>query len=85
MSVDDVKRTVELGNEAVRQGRQFLEQALAEAVEGGALARATMHDSTHDEVEKAKAKLDSLEREVELAIRRFDAAVQNADEYVGKL
>lgn len=85
MSVDDVKRTVELGNEAVRQGCQILEQALAEAEEAGALARATMHDSTHDEVEKAKAKLDSLEREVELAVRRFEAAVQNANEYVDKL
>jgi|GEM_PF-7134378 len=85
MSVDDVRRTVELGNEAVRQGCQILEQALAEATEAGALARATMHDSTHDEVEKAKAKLDSLGREVELAIRRFEAAVQNANEYVDKL
>ncbi|WBC18663.1 hypothetical protein O7543_17210 [Solwaraspora sp. WMMA2080] len=85
MSVDDVKRTVELGNEAVRQGCQILEQALAEAAEAGALARATMHDSAHDEVEKAKAKLDSLEREVELAIRRFEATAQNANDHVAKL
>jgi len=82
VSVDEVKKTVRLGNEAAGQGRKTLERALAEAVEAGGLARAAAHDSRDRNVLQMIDTLDSLDREVTIAVRRFTEAVEQADAYV---
>lgn len=82
MNVDEVKKTIRLGNDASGHGLETLERALAEATEAGALARAAAHDSGHETVSGMNAKLDSLEREVEIAVRRFQDAVEQADAYL---
>jgi hypothetical protein len=85
VSVDEVKRTIRLGNEAAEQGRDTLQRSLTEATEAGALAKAVLPGADDEHADQIVAKLDSLDREVELAVRRFEAATGHADAFVAAL
>jgi hypothetical protein len=85
VNVNEVKSTIRNGNEAAKQAKATLEQAASEAAATERLARLTIHNSVDDDAQGALKILEGLGREVELTIRRIDAAVDHADTYVSAL
>ncbi|GIG86636.1 hypothetical protein [Plantactinospora endophytica] len=85
MNIGAVKRTIREGNHAARQTKQVLERVAGEAAAAERLARLTVHDSANDDAKAGLAILAGLDREVELTIRRVDAAVEHADTYLHAL
>ncbi|MGW0435261.1 hypothetical protein ACWDV4_22320 [Micromonospora sp. NPDC003197] len=85
MSVNDVKATFREGNRLASQGMETLIRAADQAVEAATLVQHTIHDSRDRDAEAVAEKLRDVAREVEVAIRRFDAAVENVEDYIKAL
>ncbi|MFY1690815.1 hypothetical protein [Plantactinospora sp. WMMB782] len=85
MTVNEVKETIRAGNQAARESMTILEQVGAEADSAAGLARLTIRGSQDRDAQDGLRILESLGREVELALRRIDAAVDHADAYLKTL
>ncbi|MEN3612318.1 hypothetical protein AAH979_22550 [Plantactinospora sp. ZYX-F-223] len=85
MNVNEVKGTIREGNHAARESRTILEQVDAEGDSAAGLARLTIHDSQDRDAQAGLRILEDLGREVELTMRRIDAAVDHADAYLKTL
>jgi ABC-type transporter Mla subunit MlaD len=84
-SVEELKSTVADANRAVGEGRKTLQKAGADAAEAEQRLARVVHDSRHEEVEKALDGLAEVRHEVELTLRRFVAAEEHASAYLAEL
>jgi phosphate uptake regulator len=85
VTIEQVKATIRAGNDATEHCGETLRRAAANAAETTQLARQTVHDSTHDEVEAALNLLDKIAREVELTLRQLTTATDHANRYLAEL
>ncbi|MBF9135084.1 hypothetical protein I0C86_40105 [Plantactinospora sp. S1510] len=82
MSVGDVKTTVRRGTQTISEARRAAEAVGVESTDAISLARHTVHDSRHAEVEKALACLREAAHELELTARRLQVSAEAANEYL---
>lgn len=85
MSVNEVKRTIRAGNQAANDAKVTLDKAGTEAAAAEQLARVTIHDSQDEDAQAGLKILEGFGREVELVVRRVDAAVDHANAYLAAL
>ncbi|MEE6260816.1 hypothetical protein [Plantactinospora sonchi] len=85
MNVNEVKSTIREGNRAAKEAANTLYQAGTEAATAGHLARVTIHDSQDEDAQAGLKILEGFDREVDLAMRRIDAAVEHANAYLATL
>ncbi|GIG86412.1 hypothetical protein [Plantactinospora endophytica] len=85
MNIDEVKRTIRQGSLAAQEAKKILVTVGTEAAEAEQLARLTVHDSRDDDAQAGLKILEDFGREVDLTVRRIDAAVEHADAYLATL
>lgn len=85
MSIEGVKATFREGDRLTNEGKATLQRAAAEISEITDLARSTLHDSQHEDVQAAFSKLVSASREARLALRRFDEATSHTEQFLKAL
>ncbi|MGI5214640.1 hypothetical protein [Plantactinospora sp. CA-290183] len=85
MNLDEVKATIRSGNDSAEHGKRTLQEAAEQAAAAEQLAQLTIHSSQDEDARAGLAILESLGREVELTMRRFDAATAQADAYIAAL
>lgn len=85
MNIDEVKRTIQGGNQVAKSGRATLEQLDSEVAATEAYARITIHDSQDQDAQAGLEILTGFHRETELTVRRVDAAVDHANAYLGTI
>ncbi|MDG4774628.1 hypothetical protein [Solwaraspora sp. WMMD792] len=85
MSVDDVKAALVEANTLMARARGIFLGATEVVVEGEALAESACHDSGKDEVLAAGKTFTAAAQEIERTVRRFDCAIELADEYRGQI
>ncbi|MEO3748690.1 hypothetical protein [Plantactinospora sp. B5E13] len=85
MNVNEVKSTIREGNQAAKEAANTLHQAGTEAAAAEQLARVTIHDSQDEDAQAGLKILEGFDREVDLAMRRVDAAVEHANAYLAAL
>ncbi|WP_341719465.1 hypothetical protein QQG74_06915 [Micromonospora sp. FIMYZ51] len=85
MAIGDVKATIRRGNQSLNDAEKSVEMASAQLRDASALAIATLHDSQREEAEDARQTLLAAAREVELTLRRINAAREHADAYLGAI
>ncbi|MEV4755330.1 hypothetical protein AB0J86_09485 [Micromonospora sp. NPDC049559] len=85
MTIEAVKATIRQGIQAAHEAEQTIKRTNASLNDGRSLALATLHDSEHDEVRQARAKLKEAADEIELVLRRLASAKAHAHAYLGTL
>jgi len=85
MSVGEVKAMVRQAVQAMHAGQRTLEATATDAADITRLAKLTVYDSKHPEVEKAMACLREAEREFDLTRRRIAATVEAANDFLRAL
>lgn len=85
MSVDDVKAALAEANTLMARARGIFLGATEVVAEGKAMADSACHDSGKDEVVAAGKTFNTAAQEIERTVRRFDCAIELADEYRGQL
>ncbi|GGO30298.1 hypothetical protein [Micromonospora parathelypteridis] len=82
MTIGDVKVTIRKGSQALDDARMSIEKANAKLAEASALAIATLHDSKGDDAQQSRKALRKAADEVELVLRRLEAAKDHAASYL---
>jgi hypothetical protein len=82
MSLDEVKRTIRQGTRAAEEAKATIERAVTEVTDAARLARATLHDSRHREVEDGLRRLAEARHEMTLTLRRLAAGRKQARTYL---
>ncbi|GAB3808857.1 hypothetical protein [Micromonospora zhanjiangensis] len=82
MSIEDVKATLRRGNKAVKDARRTLEQANAQLLDATGIALPTLEGSEHAHVQRTRAGLKAAAHEIELTLRRLDAAAEHSTAYL---
>jgi hypothetical protein len=85
VNVHEVKRTIRRGNEAAAQARMTLGQVAAEAAATMSLAQLTLQGSRDGDVVAALKIIESMDDEVDRAVRRADAAIKHANAYLATI
>ncbi|ROT29340.1 hypothetical protein EF879_20370 [Micromonospora sp. HM5-17] len=85
VSLNEVKRTIQDGNQNARSAKTILEQVDAEIAAVKELAQVTIHDSQDEDAQAGIKILEGFSREIELTNRRIDAAIEHANTYLGTI
>jgi hypothetical protein len=85
VTIGDVKATIRLGNKSLDDAKQSIEMATAQLQDASTLALATLRDSRRAEAEEARKALFAAADEVELTLRRINAAQDHAEAYLGTI
>ncbi|MFF5214679.1 hypothetical protein [Micromonospora sp. NPDC000442] len=85
MTIGDVKATIRLGNQSLDDAKKSIEMANAQLQDASTLTLATLHDSRRAEAEEARKTLLAAADEVDLTLRRINAAQDHAEAYLGTI
>ena len=82
MPTEGVKATIQQGIQALDEAKRTLLAANGGLLDGTRLALATLHDTRNEDAEQARKELDEAAHEIELTLRRLEAAKTQASEYL---
>jgi hypothetical protein len=84
-NIADVKAALARGDHACHQASKVTEGLAAAIGDHATAARATTHDSHHQQVETGHARLHEARREADIVLRRLSEAREGSQRYRGTL